>query len=122
LDKVYDFLHHGENFELIDGDNMEFCSDQLKYLFNKFENEKVFIISVLGLQSSGKSTLLNYIFGCQFFSSVGRCTRGVYGSLLKVNHKHFSYILILDTEGLQDPAKPNSEFDKKIVMFCLSVS
>jgi predicted GTPase len=88
----------------------------------KFESERIFVISVLGPQSSGKSTLLNYLFGCQFFASVGRCTRGVYGSLVKVNHSFYKYLLILDTEGLQDPEKPNSEFDKKIVLFCLSVS
>lgn len=51
------------------------------------------MLSILGPQSSGKSTLLNYLFGCQFSSSVGRCTRGVYGSLVKVDREHLNRIL-----------------------------
>ena len=52
---------------------------------NIFENasEKVLIITILGPQSSGKSTLLNFLFGCDFTTSEGRCTRGIYGTLFK---------------------------------------
>ncbi len=38
------------------------------------------VIGVFGPQSSGKSTLLNYLFGCDFASSDGRRTSGVYGT------------------------------------------
>lgn len=38
------------------------------------------VIGIVGRQSSGKSTLLNTVFGCDFMSSVGRCTKGVYGT------------------------------------------
>ena len=34
------------------------------------------VISVIGVQSSGKSTLMNYLFGCCFATHVGRCTKG----------------------------------------------
>ena len=33
------------------------------------------VISVIGVQSSGKSTLMNYLFGCSFATHVGRCTK-----------------------------------------------
>lgn len=81
------------------------------------------MLSVLGPQSSGKSTLLNFLFGCQYSTSVSRCTRGVYGSMLKIKHPNIDYILILDTEGLCDPSKvENTDFDRKISLFCFAVS
>lgn len=46
-------------------------------------NDKVAVITILGPQSSGKSTLLNFLFGCDFSTSEGRCTRGVYGTYFK---------------------------------------
>ena len=52
---------------------------------NVFESrdEQAIVITVLGPQSSGKSTLLNFLFGCDFATSEGRCTRGVYGTYFK---------------------------------------
>lgn len=32
-------------------------------------NDRVAVITVLGKQSSGKSTLLNFLFGCDFATS-----------------------------------------------------
>ena len=49
----------------------------------ELREEKTIVISVLGPQSSGKSTLLNFLFGCDFATSEGRCTRGVYGTYFK---------------------------------------
>ena len=43
----------------------------------------VIVVAVIGPQSSGKSTLMNYCFGAQFFTSTGRCTSGIYFTLLK---------------------------------------
>jgi hypothetical protein len=44
--------------------------------------KNIFVLSVLGIQSSGKSTLLNTMFGLQFAVSAGRCTRGVFIQLI----------------------------------------
>jgi hypothetical protein len=58
---------------------------------------------MLGPQSSGKSTLLNFLFGCDFTSSAGRCTKGIYGTYFEIENKNLyecDAILILDTEGL----------------------
>jgi len=56
-----------------------------KLMTNLFEakEDKAIVITVLGPQSSGKSTLLNFLFGCDFATSEGRCTRGVYGTYFK---------------------------------------
>lgn len=61
------------------------------------------VIGIFGPQSSGKSTLLNFLFGCDFLSSDGRCTSGVYGTYYEINNKvipNCSGFLLLDTEGL----------------------
>ncbi|TWW69494.1 GTPase 1 Interferon-induced very large [Takifugu flavidus] len=59
-----------------------------------------------GIQSSGKSTMLNAMFGLQFAVSVGRCTKGAFMQLLKVSDElrdllKFDYVLVVDTEGLR---------------------
>jgi hypothetical protein len=47
---------------------------------------------------------MNFIFGTQFLSSAGRCTKGVYASIIKYKCRKTGKnkkILILDTEGIQ---------------------
>ena len=67
-------------------------------------NAKVFVLSIIGVQSSGKSTLLNALFGLQFPVSAGRCTKGIYCHLVPVDkeslHVEYDYVLVVDTEGL----------------------
>jgi hypothetical protein len=58
----------------------------------------------MGIQSSGKSTLLNTMFGIKMRTSVGQCTRGVNMQLLAVQGRpEYDYILLLDTEGTRSP-------------------
>ena len=104
-----DMLLSGHPLELMDGDssyipfkwfNAVFCK-----LVRKTNNAKIFVISVLGIQSSGKSTMLNTMFGLEFPVSAGRCTRGAFASLIPVSDSlksasNFDYVLIIDTEGL----------------------
>jgi len=90
-------------------------------------NDRVIVISVLGPQSSGKSTLLNFLFGCNFVTSSGRCTKGVYGTYFKVSNVHScDGILVLDTEGLfglyNTKEDQRDKFDRKLVLFCLAMS
>ena len=67
---------------------------------------QVLVISVAGVQSSGKSTLLNTIFGINLETSVGCCTRGVNMALVPSQGEwqaKSDYILVIDTEGLCNP-------------------
>ena len=96
--KSLELIFKGQPFEILDGDNFYFNNIFLKNIFQN-RNIKMKVISILGPQNSGKSTLLNFMFGCDFSVNDGRCTRGIYGSLIKSNHKEFDYFLILDTEG-----------------------
>ena len=66
-------------FEVIDGDTLEFIS-QIPLLLD--DDVMTLIVSVVGPQSSGKSFIMNYLFGTLFMSAAGRCTKGVYGSVL----------------------------------------
>ncbi|CAM5119335.1 unnamed protein product [Eretmochelys imbricata] len=66
------------------------------------------VITVLGVQSTGKSTLLNTMFGLQFAVISGRCTRGALMMLIKVTEAvqevlGYDFILVIDTEGLKAP-------------------
>lgn len=118
------FVLAGEPFELIDGDNLKFSTTTLTKVFShqRFKNMRVFVISVLGPQSSGKSTLLNFLFGSKFSTGTGRCTKGIYANCINIDHNSYDMILVLDTEGLQSAEKDDDEFDRKITLFCLAVS
>ncbi|XP_077303295.1 interferon-induced very large GTPase 1-like [Lithobates pipiens] len=108
-----DLLLDGFPLELIDGDAsnipMKWITDVLTELSNKTEmKSQIRVITVLGVQSTGKSTLLNTMFGLQFPVASGRCTRGAFMTLLKVK-KDFEvqlgckFIIVIDTEGLKAP-------------------
>ncbi|CAD8170652.1 unnamed protein product [Paramecium pentaurelia] len=127
---VKEMISKGEPYEFLDGDQLRIDQSFLIKLISNFKDqgqERILVLSVLGPQSSGKSTILNKIFGCHFWTSVGRCTKGIYLQLLKIHNKAFfnnlfDYIIILDTEGLQSPNQDDQEFDKKIALFVLSIS
>ncbi|WAR09508.1 GVIN1-like protein, partial [Mya arenaria] len=71
------------------------------------KKDSITIVSVLGLQSTGKSTLLNTMFGQQFRVRGGRCTKGVQARLVPVSDgfgvRPSKYILVFDSEGLRAP-------------------
>ncbi|XP_030635161.1 interferon-induced very large GTPase 1-like [Chanos chanos] len=105
-----EILLSGYPLELMDGDvnhvPLDWISAVLKELLNKLGDRQIFVLSVLGAQSSGKSTLLNAMFGLQFPVSAGQCTRGAFMQLLSVGENmrelvHFDFVLVLDTEGLR---------------------
>lgn len=114
-----EIMDEGHALELIDGDAshipllwVEAVIERLKAVCGKNAREKnggkLFVLSVLGIQSTGKSTLLNAMFGFCFDASAGRCTRGAYAQLLPLNHSlrqmiDCDYMLVVDTEGLRAP-------------------
>uniref|UniRef100_S4RGM7 VLIG-type G domain-containing protein n=1 Tax=Petromyzon marinus TaxID=7757 RepID=S4RGM7_PETMA len=109
----------GFPMELLDGDAGCIPIDWVTDVFGEVNNillgdvnnilkrdPRIFVLSVLGVQSSGKSTLLNTMFGLQFAVSSGRCTRGAFMQLLRIDDElteelGFEFILVIDTEGLK---------------------
>ncbi|XP_017952816.2 up-regulator of cell proliferation-like [Xenopus tropicalis] len=106
-------LLDGFPLELIDGDAsnipLQWVTDLLIELDKKTGGKcRMRVITVLGVQSTGKSTLLNTMFGLQFPVASGRCTRGAFMTLIKVKENlkenlGCDFILVIDTEGLKAP-------------------
>ncbi|KAM8746784.1 interferon-induced very large GTPase 1-like [Acanthopagrus schlegelii] len=106
-------LLDGFPLELVDGDAsnipLRWVSDVLSQLNDLVSpKNKILVVTVLGVQSTGKSTLLNTMFGVQFAVSSGRCTRGAFMLLIRVNDDvknilKCDYMMIIDTDGLKSP-------------------
>ncbi|XP_073330613.1 up-regulator of cell proliferation-like [Pagrus major] len=106
-------LLDGFPLELVDGDAsnipLRWVSDVLSQLNDLVSpKNKILVVTVLGVQSTGKSTLLNTMFGVQFAVSSGRCTRGAFMLLIRVNDDvkkvlNCDFMVIIDTEGLKSP-------------------
>ena len=63
VEQIDDLMKMGDCFELIDGENLEFKGLFIKEVIKKTKQDKVVVVCVIGPQSSGKSTLMNYAFG-----------------------------------------------------------
>ena len=127
-----EMLLSGHPLELVDGDSSYIPLRWFNAVYTKLEqktnNAKIFVISVLGIQSSGKSTMLNTMFGLEFPVSAGRCTRGAFASLIPVSESlksesNFDFILIIDTEGLRGSGDPElREHDNELATFAIGVA
>ena len=101
----------GLPLELVDADSNMINLDWIEATLRNLEDllpakksKRIFVLSIMGVQSSGKSTLLNIMFGVQMKTSVGQCTRGVNMQLIPVQGRdEYDYILLLDTEGTRAP-------------------
>ncbi|XP_065122584.1 interferon-induced very large GTPase 1-like [Paramisgurnus dabryanus] len=124
----------GFPLELMDGDAAHvpliWIKAVLDQLIQKLGDPRVFVLSVLGIQSSGKSTLLNAMFGLQFSVSAGRCTRGAFMQLIRVSEElkqqlKFDFILVIDTEGLRAPelegGRSSRNHDNELATFVVGI-
>uniref|UniRef100_A0A3B3R625 VLIG-type G domain-containing protein n=1 Tax=Paramormyrops kingsleyae TaxID=1676925 RepID=A0A3B3R625_9TELE len=128
-----EMLISGYPLELMDGDESHvpliWVQAVLKSLIEKLGDKKVYVLSILGLQSSGKSTLLNTMFGLQFTVSAGRCTHGAFMQMIKVDEKireelGFDFLLVVDTEGLRSPelsTKTSLNHDNELATFIIGI-
>ncbi|KAF4116476.1 hypothetical protein G5714_003965 [Onychostoma macrolepis] len=122
----------GFPLELMDGDAahvpLVWISAVLDQLIQKLGDQRLFVLSVLGLQSSGKSTILNAMFGLQFAVGAGRCTRGAFMQLVRVSDEmktqlNFDYILVIDTEGLRalELGRLSRHHDNELATFAVAI-
>ncbi|XP_069327227.1 interferon-induced very large GTPase 1-like [Eulemur rufifrons] len=128
-----DLMISGVPIELMDGDASYVPLKWITAVFDKVSEElgdrRVFVLSILGLQSSGKSTLLNALFGLQFTVGAGRCTQGAYMQLLKVEKTFteelgFDFMLVVDTEGLRSPnfSNKSQNRDNELATFVIGLA
>ncbi|XP_071133184.1 interferon-induced very large GTPase 1-like [Mytilus edulis] len=101
-------LIEGYSLEVMDGAASDVPLVWIKEVFRCLESKigstsKLLTLSIMGIQSSGKSTLLNAMFGLQLAVSTGRCTKGVFLQLIPMPKDQFpfQYVLVFDTEGLR---------------------
>ena len=128
-------LMNGASIELMDGDGLSVATGWLeevmkalekhfKDTFNMKKDPKIFVLTILGTQSTGKSTLLNAMFGIQFPVSAGRCTTGAFMQLIPIFLDSFPYdaLLIIDTEGLDAPEyREDKTRDNEIATLVLGI-
>ena len=131
-----EMLLDGYPLELLDGDASNvperWVTDVLMELHMKVgHRSRLLVLTVLGIQSSGKSTLLNTMFGVQFPVSSGRCTRGAFMLFLKVGEDlkselNCDFIVLIDTEGLKAPEmaqlEDSHEHDNQLATFVIGLS
>uniref|UniRef100_A0A8C5QBI4 VLIG-type G domain-containing protein n=1 Tax=Leptobrachium leishanense TaxID=445787 RepID=A0A8C5QBI4_9ANUR len=131
-----DLLLDGFPLELIDGDAsnipLQWITDVLTELGTKTGGRcRMRVITVLGVQSTGKSTLLNTMFGLQFPVASGRCTRGAFMTLITVEEDFIAelgcdFILVIDTEGLKAPElaslEDSYEHDNELATLVIGLS
>ena len=128
-------LTNGYPLEIMDGDAahvpINWIQAVIKNVVEKLNNPKIFVLSVLGLQSTGKSTMLNTTFGLQFSVGAGRCTRGAYMQLLPLSDElrekceNCNYVLIVDTEGLRAPeldSQQTQKHDNELATFVIGLA
>ncbi|KAK2854315.1 hypothetical protein Q5P01_006976 [Channa striata] len=131
-----EMLLDGYPLELLDGDASNiperWVTDVLMELHKKVGGQsRLLVLTVLGVQSTGKSTLLNTMFGVQFPVSSGRCTRGAYMLFLRVgedmkSEMNCDFIVLIDTEGLKSPLlaqlENSYEHDNQLATFVIGLS
>ena len=122
--------------KLMDGDALSvpavWIEEVLKSLNTQFkktlkmkDDPKIFVLTILGTQSTGKSTLLNTMFGVQFPVSAGRCTKGAFMQLIPTVLDNFPYdgLFLIGTEGIGAPEyKQDNTHDNEIATFVLDIS
>ena len=124
-----ELLLQGYPMEVMDGNAAHVPLQWVQAVFKKVQeligDKKLFVLSVLGVQSSGKSTLLNAMFGLQFAVKAGRCTKGVFAQLVpvpKTDQEHgYDYIMIVDTEGLRAPELGNDKNERDNELATLAI-
>ncbi|XP_039570625.1 interferon-induced very large GTPase 1-like [Passer montanus] len=109
----------GYPMELLDGDAsyLPLCwvGAIFDSLIERLGDKRVFVLSVLGIQSTGKSTLLNAMFGLQFNVSAGRCTRGAFMQLIPVNKIQNGDLQKVTTAHLEGLVRETSDAIEKEV-------
>jgi hypothetical protein len=122
-DAYRDCVLAGHPMQLLRGRPLYMAGDFLSSVLlsiQKQSERKLFVISVIGMQSSAKSTLLNYLFGCGFATRAGRCTKGLYASYMQTDDLD---ILVLDSEGLMSVEGDKSrDFDNEVTLMAMACS
>lgn len=121
-------MNDGHPFQVLQGRPLQMSGGFLRSVLQEIgaptketDPRGIFIVSVIGAQSSAKSTLLNFLFGCGFAVRSGRCTRGLYASYFRPGGGR-QPMLVLDSEGLLSLGGEGGTFDGQIALICMTCS
>lgn len=119
-------LAGGQPFQLLHSRPLQMAAGFLRSVLQAIgapqsDPRGIYVVSVIGAQSSAKSTLLNFLFGCGFAVRAGRCTRGLYATYLPPTTAG-PPMLVLDSEGLLSLGSEGSVFDGQIALMCMTCS
>ena len=98
-----------------------------KFLRESEQYGKIHVISILGVQSTGKSSLLNNMYNLDFAVTAARTTKGINMRILNSKKKRITFIL-LDCEGLRALEKHNvnstqqRKNDNRLATFILGIA
>ncbi len=121
LEIVYKQITSGQSVELINGDILEiptmFLTDLFSYIKKNHSSyyQNPYVVGIIGPQSSGKSTLLNIMFGAKFLTKADRCTKGFNISFIRTDYNKANNVILIDTEGLFSAERNDPDFDVKTV-------
>lgn len=112
--KVAEQLLLGNCIELMDGENSFIAINWMQAILKELDclcgSPPVNVQSIIGEQSSGKSTFLNALYNSKFAVAAERCTKGIYVQILELDESvrqkfnlESRYLINLDTEGLRSP-------------------
>ena len=62
------------------------------------------------------------MFGAKFAVSAGRCTKGLNAMLFTTDYPDLPNIIILDSEGIFSIERDDPKFDRRLAIFCMSIS
>jgi hypothetical protein len=108
-DGVNNFDQLCDNLHMSKEDYFVACSKQIRlgiYESLLQSTQGLRVIGIIGRQSSGKSYLMNQIFGTRFNVSALRCTDGIWMSMAKIDGSCF---VVLDCEGLLSTERSEQE-------------
>ena len=128
-----ELIADGYCMEIIDGESTHVPIDWITAVFGELQDiynqSKIYTVSIVGVQSSGKSTLLNTMFGLNFNVSAGRCTCGAFMQLLSFGEDEkiklkCDHLLLIDTEGLRAPELQfiSKQHDNQLATFVVGLA
>ena len=65
---------------------------------------------------------MNYLFGAKFAVSAGRCTKGLNAMLLTTDYPEVPDLIIIDREGIFSIERDDAKYDRRLAIFCMSIS
>ena len=102
---------NGQAFEILNQETMRIAETIFTELFKEIKKTSV-VVTIIGTQNSGKSTLLNSLFGYDFKIKEDKSVKGVFGTFYNVSSSskiNCESIFLVDTEGLLSFENKNVE-------------